>query len=327
MNQDEVAEVFGLGTPTQAARRLHGGSSGRVWELRTTGGHWVVKTQSGNGDWRRCQMRRAHALESAAHSAGLALPRPLAPPEPSVGYWHALSGAYARVVTFLDDARPVRTPTGPQLADWLGRTLAAIEHLALPGDLADDAATPLHPLTDWRQWTAEARTSEVADTARELLPAVERATRLVRAAEATGPDVLLAHRDVGPANVLIGDAGFALVDWDHGGPAVPWWEAVHTAFRFAGGLDDGAVTDPDAVRRVLAAHRDAGGTQGPADASAFAGMLRATLGFTAYTLWLTLGHRGGDAEDRGEAAVRFRDAAASVHRALAALPEWCALLR
>ncbi|MDI3404825.1 aminoglycoside phosphotransferase family protein [Streptomyces cavernicola] len=332
MDQERVAEVFGLGPVSGPARVLRGGSSDRVWELRTTEGRWVVKTQASPEGWRRRHMWRAHALEQAAHGAGLPLPHPLAPPEPAVGFWSEIDGMHARVVRFVENARPVEGDSGVELVTlgaWLGRTLAAVEQLGLPGDLSDDESTPLHPITDWRAWIAEAGSFEVADTARELLPYVERATALVQRAEATCPAVLLCHRDMGPANVLHGPAGFTLIDWDHdhAGPAVPWWEAVHTAFRFAGGLDDATTSRPDVVRAVLDGHRAAGGVQGPADESAFAGLLRATLGFTAYTLWLSLGHRGGDALERARSAARFRAAAASLRRGLAALPEWTGLLR
>ncbi|MDQ8701673.1 aminoglycoside phosphotransferase family protein [Streptomyces sp. LHD-70] len=330
VDQDRVAEVFALGQASGPARALRGGSSGRVWDLHTSEGRWVVKTQAAPEDWRRSHMVRAHTLERAAYIAGLPMARPVTPPEPSVGFWHDIDGTHARVLEFVENAHPVVVDSAVEpgaLAAWLGRTLASIEQLGVPGDLSDDASTPLHPLGDWREWISEARCSEAADTACELLPAVERSTALVQRAEAAGPDALLGHRDIGPANVLRSGSGFRLIDWDHAGPAVPWWEAVHTAFRFAGGLDDARATRPEVVRAVLAAHRAAGGAQGPADESALAGLLRATLGFTAYTLWLSLGHRGGDALDRARAAVRFRAAAGSLQRGVAALPEWCALLR
>ncbi|SDK88618.1 phosphotransferase [Streptomyces indicus] len=315
----EVAEAFGLGEPLRT-HALRGGSSSGAWRLDTQDGAWLVKVQPPAGDWWARSARRAYELESAAQASALPLPRPLLPPDPAIGFWHDAGPYYARVSAYV----PGRTARlgDPGLAEWLGGTLAAVAALDLPADLADDESAPLHPPADWRAWAAEARGSEVADAAQELLPAVAEATGLVRAAEAGAPAARLGHRDTGLANILVHQGSFTLIDWDAAGPVIPWWDAVHTALRCAGGLDAPGTTDAAAVRQTLAAYRAAGGPVGAADETAFAGLLRSTLAFTAYTLWLALGHRGGDAEFRAQGARRFRASADSLHRALGSLPEW-----
>jgi hypothetical protein len=326
----DVVERFGVGAPAAPPRPLGGGSSSRVCALDTSGGRWVVKTVVPLGDWQRRAIARAGRLERTAWTAGLAMARPVAPPAPAVGYWHDAGGFLVRVIERLD-GHAAPSPADQPFAAWVGGTLARIAGLGLPGSLAEDASAPLHAVTEWRAWMEEAAAgrSPVAEPAGKLLPAVADATALVEAALAARPRGLLAHRDVGPANVLVTGSGYALLDWDHGGPAVPWWELVHTAFRCAcpsGLLGPAARPSPAAVHGIVTAYLATGGAPGPADASAFAGMLHSTLNWAAYNLWLALGHRHATPARRVRAALHLAAASEALPHMLGSIDDWARLL-
>jgi aminoglycoside phosphotransferase (APT) family kinase protein len=323
----QIATAFGLGVPRGPLLALGGGSSARTHGLATTHGRWVVKIERPLGAWQREAKTRSYLLERAALDAGVAMPRPVEPPPPAVGFWHDAGDRLIRVVEHVAGATPV-LPADPALAGWVGSTLAAIAGLELAADLDADESYPLHPVAGWRAWVAEAGAGRplVAHSAAALLPAVAEATAVVEAALVAAPAARLAHRDFRPANVLADPGGHTLIDWDYGGPEVPWWEAVHTAFRFAGALGLDGRADGPTVRRVLAAYLDAGGPAGPADRTAFAALLRSMLAGTAYSLWLALGHRPAEPARRAQAARDVRATSMVLPRVLASLDRWATLL-
>jgi len=328
----ELVARFGVGAPTAPPRPLGGASSAAASAVDTARGRWVVKTVVPLGDWHARAIATACRLERAAWAAGVLTARRLEPPAPALGYWHDAGGLLVRVIEFVD-GRPAPWPVDASLAAWTGRTLARVATLGLPGDLALDESAPLHPLAEWRSWVDEARAGgfAVAEPAGRLLPAVADATELVESALAARPPALLAHRDVSPANLLARrTGGYELLDWDHAGPAVPWWEAVHTAFRCASPPTRDAPTappSPAAVRATVEAYLAAGGPPGPADQTAFAGALRSMLAWAAYSLWLALGHRVATPERRARAAADVAAAAAALPAFLGSLDGWSRLLR
>ncbi|QKW23594.1 aminoglycoside phosphotransferase family protein [Kitasatospora sp. NA04385] len=334
IDQDAVAAAFGLGRPLGPWRRLdNGGAPTDGLLLETSRGRWTVRTGRLRSEWHREQAHRVHRLQRAALAAGVAMPRPVEPPAPALGYWHHPGGDTLVKVNGWLDGHDLRRP-GADLAgaaDWTGRTLARIAAL----DTGGEQPPPPHPVAQWREWVAEAEAGglPVAGPARALLPAVAEAVALVRDAQSGAPAAVLVHGDTSRANVLrtpggCTPGGYALIDWESVQPEVPWWEAVSVAFRFATPFNGAAVDpDPRVVRPLLAAYLDAGGPGVPADASAFAGLLRSQLSTAAWCLWLALGHREADAAQRAFGLRIVTDTARELPLVLGGLTGWAALLR
>ncbi|WP_285486834.1 aminoglycoside phosphotransferase family protein [Amycolatopsis taiwanensis] len=305
---------------------LRGGSSAGRWKLDTDRGRWLVKTLRPPADWQLCAMRVSGTLERAAATAGVSMAVPVEPRGDAVGYWARLDeDVFARVCTWVDVAGP--TVVDPELATWAGATLAAINRLELPGDPAAEAAYPVHPVPDWSDWLATATAAGVLTDrqARALLRVVTKASRRVHAELAAGPRFHLAHRDVSRTNILLTSHGPVLVDFDHAGPEVPWWEVVHQVFNLA--WDPGRPQPaPHIVRAALEGYLDAGGTPGRASAAAFTGMLAANLAWLAYNLWLATGLRPCSASRRVIAAGVVQDASRTITTIVTSTDRWIALL-
>ena len=278
----------------------------------------MVKVTAPPPAWQRHEMRVSADLERAAYRAGVAMPAPVEPVGGSIGYWAPVDDRWVRVSRWVDGVPP---DDDAALAPWLGRTLAAIERLDLPGDPTAEAAYPLHDPAEWRDWLDEAVAAGVLDRSSTVDSAVREGVDLVRAALATRPAFRLAHRDVNRRNVLVTAHGPVLLDFDYAGPEVPWWEVVHHAF------DLPSPPQPALVGAVLAAHRDAGGAPGPAGTGAFAGLVRAALNSLAYHLWLATGQRPAHPDRRLAAAALVRDRAATLPAMLSSLDRWSRLLR
>lgn len=335
-----LAAAFGLGRPLGEPRPLANGghpSGSRV--LTTDRGRWVVKTGRLLGDWHRTDLLRSHRLESAALAAGIPAPRPVAPPPPSIGFWHHPAGRTLVRVSEWVEGRELRRP-GPagslrgedpaDAARWVGAVLGRIALLGLEDDTGRGGGRPPHPVDDWRSWVAEAESGghAVAAPARSLLPVVEEATALVLDAMRDRPRTVLVHGDTSRANVLRTPTGYVLLDWDGVGAEVPWWEAVNVAFRFGTPFNGPtAEGDPRVVRPLLDAYLGRGAPAGPADVSAFAGMVRSQLASTAWCLWLALGHRRADPARRAFGLRVVASAARELPRVLRSLEGWTALLR
>jgi len=103
---EAIADVFGLGTPTRAPAPLSGGSSASAWVMDTAGGRWVVKAEDRPEDWQLHGMRVAGALETAAHAAGVPMPRPVRP-EAFAGLLRGVLNSLAYSVWLAVGHRPV----------------------------------------------------------------------------------------------------------------------------------------------------------------------------------------------------------------------------
>ncbi|MFP8887278.1 aminoglycoside phosphotransferase/kinase family protein [Streptomyces mangrovi] len=337
LDPGRVAAAFGLGRPLGRWRPLSNGghpSDSRV--LSTTRGRWVVRTDRLLGDWHRGHAHRVHRLESAAWRAGIPMPRPLEPPAPAIGYWHNPEGeTLVRVSRWLDgrDLRQLGTSSRaslPEAARWAGAVLARIALLGTESDAGPEDEPALHSPADWHEWVAEAEAADhpVAAPARSLLPVIGEATALVREARLNRPPTVLVHGDTSQANVLRTPAGYALIDWEGARADVPWWEAVNVAFRLATPFNGPAAEgDPRVVRPLIAAYLDRGGPAGPADVSAFAGMLHSQLAVVAWCLWLALGHRRVDPARRAFGLRIVASAAQDMPRVVRSLDGWALLLR
>jgi hypothetical protein len=326
---DVIADIFDLGLPSDGLTALTGGSSARRWVLDTDRGRWMVKGHHTPTSWQLQEMRVSGMLELAAHAAGVSMSRPILPRTAAVGLWAAIDelGGFVRVSAWLEGVPP--SPAhGALLAGWLGRTLAIIDGLRLPGDPTTEAAYPIHDTAEWRCWLDEAASASVLDRTRlpVLRAAIADATAVIRSAMATGPAFQLAHRDMSRRNILLTADGPALIDFDYAGPEVSWWEFVHHAFDLASPELGRHAPAPGLVRSALAAYVTAGATPGPARPEAFAGLLRATLNAAAYNLWLAVGHRPVDADRRAAAAATSQDLAARLPVIVNSIANWTQLI-
>lgn len=297
---DQITSTFGLGRTTGRVRELKGAD---VVTVDTESGTWVIKTVRPHSEWQLRSMRRTGELERAAVASGIELAQPVEPPagHETIGYWARLGDRWVRVHEHLAGEHPGR-PFALDAATWLGGVVARLAALDLPADVRADDSRPLYPAAEWAPWLADADRAGLtsARTMRAAMPVVTSATALVEDALATGVVSRLMHRDLADRNVLRTPAGHRLVDWDHAGPEVPWWEAVAVAMH-AAQADDLAEPDPATFRAVIDGYADRGGPIGPADHSAFAGLVWSQVAYTAYVLWVACGHRGGDAVRRAGA--------------------------
>lgn len=100
--------------------------------------------------------------------------------------------------------------------------------------------------------------------------------------------------------------------------------AFRLATPFNGPAADG---DLRVVHPLITAYLDQGGPAGPADASAFAGMLRSQFAVIAWCLWLALGHRQADPARRAFGPHIVTSPAQDMPQGVRSLDRWTMLLR
>ena len=309
-----IATALGLGALQGEPRNLKPADSNPAWAAETSRGPWIIKTAVPPGAWWFDAMSQAGALELAARYAGIATPEP-ADERGDAGLWHDVSGEmYARAVRWVPGHHP-ELPLEPEQAKWLGAALAAIEQTRLPADPASDSGYRLHPQAAWLEWISEAVAMGRLDpaTADGLAALVADLNDVIASARGQAAIYQRLHRDVSAVNILVTDSGPVLLDFDHAGPQVPWWEFVADTFNLASPALGVAEPSRSTVDAAYAAYLRAGGTPGPADLTAFTGMLAARLSFTAYLLWVSCGHRGSTRDQQAQAKREL-------HEALVTLP-------
>lgn len=340
INAEQVADAFGLGVVLDDRPLANGDRPAVTRIVSTTNGRWVVKyDRLGSPDrpdlaeWQRTKAWTVHRLESAAAAAGIPMPRPVQPPEPSVGFWYAPSdagGELVRVTTWVE-GRDLRDGHvhDEELASWLGGVLARIAQLDVAVD-QDADASPVHPLDEWRSWVREAQGAaglELGRAARAVLTVVEDSADLIADALRHRPPLTMTHGDAARANIVATPTGLVLIDWESATADVPWWDAASNAVRLAA-RDERSIAggDPRIVRSLIGSYRDQGGPAGPADATAFAGLLVGHLSFTAWCLWVALGHRDESAAQVDFCTRSLLDAGEHLPRILRELDDWARLL-
>ncbi|WP_328325424.1 aminoglycoside phosphotransferase family protein [Kribbella sp. NBC_00382] len=340
ISAEQVAHAFGLGAVLEDRPLANGDRPAVTRIVSTTTGRWVVKhdhlasvDRPDLSDWQRTKAWTVHRLESAAAAAGIPMPRPVQPPEPNVGFWYAppdAGGDLARVTEWVEgrDLRDARIPD-EELAPWLGSVLARIARLDVAVD-QDADASPVHPLEEWRDWVREAEGAAdpaLGGAARAVLGVAEDSADLIADALRNRPPLTMTHGDAARANILAGPDGLVLIDWESATADVPWWDAASNAVRLAA-ADERSIAggDPRIVRPLIASYRDHGGPAGPADATAFAGLLVGHLSFTAWCLWVALGHRDESAEQVEFCTRSLLDAAEHLPRILRQIDDWASLL-
>lgn len=141
---------------------------------------------------------------------------------------------YVRVSEWLDGTQP-EIPADEHLAVWLGQSVAKMAAVAPPGYFDVGRGYPLYPLAGWHEWLGKARSMDIltAKQRGQLLAAVTDGAQLVQAGLSMDPSFQLCHHDINYRNILLTARGPALLDFDHAGPDVPWWELVHFALLLA----------------------------------------------------------------------------------------------
>jgi hypothetical protein len=288
--ESSVAEAFDLGTVTRPARRLRGRSDAHVWALDTDRGQWVAKLQARvppAGD----------NLEWHARAAGVTTAPPVLPvtPVPGARFWASTPVGPARVWRRLTGAQPA-VPADRSVAAWLGHSIATMASLRLP-------AAPV-----------QASEVDCVGLEKELAAAVREMEGILREARPHRPTVVLSHRDISRRNVLVTGDGPVLLDFDHAGPQAPWWELVHHSFLLSCHDLGREEPDPTTIGLMVEAYADAGGEVGPADLTAYGGLLGGLLD------WVAASVGTGDVQ-------ALRQAEQSLPLVARSLERWTALLR
>lgn len=325
-----VARLFDLGEPRSEPVPLVGNGTAGAWRLDTGTGRWVVKAARAVRPWEFAAMRDAGDLERAAISAGVRVPRPLAPRGESAGYWAAVPGGpeYVRVSEWVPGRQP-RIPADKWLAGWLGESVAAMAAAAPPATADQGRGYALSDLSEWRERLGRAADVIGPEAAGRLLAAVQEGIQIVEAGLATAPGFVLCHRDISFRNILLTGRGPALIDFDLAGPEVPWWELVHFAFLLACAALGDDEPEPALIEAAVSAYTERGGPVGTADAVAFTGLLRGMLEWAAGNLALAgPPGRGGTVKPsvRAEAVARLADAAEVLPVIVRSIDRWANLL-
>ncbi len=331
MNVHDVAKVataLGLGRLQGSPTNLKRGDSSPLWAAETSRGPWIIKTVMPSGAWWYEAMAHSGALELAARRAGVPTPEP-ADEGGDVGLWHDISGdLWARAVRRVTGRHP-KLPAAPDLARWSGSALAAIERTRLPANPQSDSGYRLHPTAEWNEWIGEAIAAGRLDMTNgiRLAALVTDLNEVIATGRSTAGHYQRLHRDVSAGTILVTDSGPVLLDFDQAGPQVPWWEFVGDAFNLAtpalGEIEPARTT----VDAALGAYVAAGGTRGPADVSAFTGLLAARLSLAAYLLWISCGRRGNSGEDQAAAVKALHatlDTLPSLQRSIVRWASWLA---
>jgi Ser/Thr protein kinase RdoA (MazF antagonist) len=263
---ERVADAFDLGRPTAPIAPLRHVSQ-ETWRLDTASGPVLVKRfwKGSELPW-RVTLDAAMRLEQRALAAGIDSPSPVPPRTAQFGAAAQIDGlGIFRAYPFL----PHR-PLAPDddIADWLGETLAHIQHLEPPLDEVPAPTWwynqfPEVASADWHEWLQKG-----GATNRAWVPALNHHLRLildlsVRVTDvfaATGPHVQT-HRDFEPWNVLMvlhgRGARPVLIDWDVAGPDSANLEAAHVLTSFA--KHGRPAPDTERMRQSVGAYVAAGG--------------------------------------------------------------------
>lgn len=261
---EDVARRFGIGPIAAEPVALTEAWSNDVFRVLTGSGAYAVKLLSHDLG---TALRTGIAVERAAMRTGRI---PMAAPvtDPDTGDWLARvqtpGGArWARCHSWVEGRPGSQVPPSTPLAREVGRTLAVLHALRLPG--ADTRVLDPVDLERWYRAVAAASRREApwAGKLAALSPLVEHLSGEVEALRSQRRPMRMSHRDLDPKNAVVrADGRVAVTDWDYAGPVLAEVELVVAAVSFCGGLP---AADADLVGEFVSAYRDAGGNAGPAD--------------------------------------------------------------
>ncbi len=295
-----VLAAFGEPGEVTAYAEVAGGWSNRVWRLTTTRGDYAVKElRNAWGEPRWLEwLDEGWRLELAARDAGLAMPEPVANPVTGEALAYVVRSdgpdeAPVRLHRWVESAPVPREPVAPDLARWVGSTLATVHALALRPTAPDlySGRVGLTTADVWPDLVARSRAAGAPWA--EDLAAAEGVAR--RASELLAPwdpaDEILCHGDVDQKNLLLAPDGPQLCDWDVVLPRLPAHDLAEAALSVA------SWRSPDVVAAVVAGYREAGGEARPVVATDLGPSLASRLGWIRFTVDRALeraGAPGGD---------------------------------
>ena len=299
-----VVDVFALPGRPLVLREVEGSWSNRVYRLRTTEGDYAVKelrNRWAEPRWREW-LDEGWRLELAARRAGIAVPEPV--PATDGGCLAEVPSAAGdgilpvRVHRWVEAATVPPGPVGPDLARWVGSTLARVHRLALRPVVADLYAGRAW-LTSADLWPGLVRRAAGAGAPwtgalAAAEPVARRASALVAPWDAG--DEVLCHGDVDQKNLLLAAGGPRLCDWDVVLPRLPAHDLAHAAVTMA------SWEAPDVVATVVSAYRDAGGSVERLTPTDLGPSLAARLGWIRFTV-----DRAVEAEARGSTTAEAAD--------------------
>ncbi|WP_086780994.1 phosphotransferase [Crossiella equi] len=236
-----VAAVFDLGRPLGPLTPVPGGHSHRMWRLDTEIGSYAVKEMNrlDSPEWLPW-LRAAWRFERAAWAAGVSMPEPVIAPGGDVVTEVPVEGGPAATVRVHHwvVAEPVSQPVRPEVGRWAGSTMAELHRLSMPPE--PRWAFPLGAGDQAELWPLLVEQAKVAhapwtEDLAALSATVKEIYRLVTV-EAAGRDLpeVIGHSDLRAKNILVGEAGPVLVDWDLACARVPREELAGTALSLAG---------------------------------------------------------------------------------------------
>jgi hypothetical protein len=291
----EVESAFNLPGDLEMVA-FHRGIGG-AWQVRSpTGGQWSLKVLPFPAPTYQIEtLQTAGRLEGLALAAGLEIVPPVKPPQPTAGLATLIDAHLVWLHRWMD-----QIPEGERLpiGTWLGQTAARL-HALWPIGCDHEAslahAYGIHDQADWRDWLDQGDRLALpwVQHVRGIMPAIAEATALATAALSL-PNVprCMSHRDLNPPNILHTPDGPLLCDFGSSGCEAPWFEIVDASLSF-----------DQAGPGMLEAYRRAGGQTGPTTSEALARHTSETLGFLAFIMWLSLGHRERTQVQRDEATA------------------------
>jgi Ser/Thr protein kinase RdoA (MazF antagonist) len=282
-----VLAAFGEPGEVTSYDEVSGGWSNRVWHLTTTRGEYAVKELRnawGEPRWREW-LAEGWRLELAARATGVAVPEPVANPATGEALAYVVrsdgSGeAPARLHRWVESAPVPREPVDPELARWVGRSLATVHTLALRPTAHDlySGRVGMTTADVWPDLVARSRAAG-APWSEQLAASEVLARRASALLETWDPaDEILCHGDVDQKNVIVADSGPQLCDWDVVLPRLPAHDLAEAAMSMA------CWRSRDAAAAVIDGYRERGGSVGELAPTAFGPSLASRLGWIRFSI-------------------------------------------